>query len=162
MRALILYRSYYGNTRQVAEAIEQRLKALGHGTILQDLRARLPDLGEVDGVLLGAPTRMAGVTGRAKAALRKLRAKGLGRKPFAVFDTFGPRPKTPEEAAKAERWINPGAAGILRKKAEQLGLNVHAEALRCAVREMKGPLADGELDKVAPFVEGFVAGAAKA
>ena len=157
MRALILYRSYYGNTRQVAEEIERSLRGLGHEAAVQDLRSRLPELAGIDCVFLGAPTRMARVTGRAKAALRKLKARGLGSKPLAVFDTYGPVPKTPEEKAKAERWINPGAVGILAKRASQLGLNVHAQTLRCMVRELKGPLAEGELGIVAPFVKSFVA-----
>jgi hypothetical protein len=160
MHVLVLYRSHYGNTRQVAEALERRLRQLGHETAVQDLRARLPDLAGVDCVLIGAPTRMARVAGRAKAALRRLRAGGLGRKALAVFDTYGPIPKTPEEVAEAERWFNPGAAGILRKRAAELGLNVHSQTLRCAVREFKGPLADGELEKVAVFAEAFAAFAA--
>jgi Flavodoxin domain len=157
MKALILYRSYYGNTRAVAEEIQRQLRALGHEAAVQDLRSRLPDLAGFDRAFIGAPTRMARVTGRAKGALRRLKAGGWGRKPLAVFDTYGPVPKTPEERAKAERWINPGAAGILAKEASQLGLNVHAQALRCEVRELKGPLADGELDKVTPFVKACAA-----
>jgi menaquinone-dependent protoporphyrinogen IX oxidase len=157
LRALILYRSYYGNTRQVAEEIERSLRALGHEAAVQDLRSRLAELAGVDCVFIGAPTRMARVTGRAKAALRKLKARGLGRKPLAVFDTYGPLPKSPEEQAKAERWINPGAAGILAKTASQLGLAVHAQTMRCEVQGLKGPLAEGELGKVAAFVKSFVA-----
>ncbi len=157
MRALILYRSFYGNTRLVAEEIERSLRGLGHEAAVQDLRSRLPDLAGVDCVFLGAPTRMARVTGRAKAALRKLKAKGLGSKPVAVFDTYGPVPKTPEEKAKAERWMNPGAAGILAQRASQLGLKLHAQTLRCEVQGLRGPLAGGELGKVAPFVKSFVA-----
>jgi hypothetical protein len=142
----------------VAQEIERRLHELGHEVAVQDLRSKLPDLAGIDCVFFGAPTRMAGVTGRAKAALRKLKAGGLGRKPLAVFDTYGPIPRTPEEKAKAERWINPGAAGILFRKASQLGLNAYAQTLRCAVRALHGPLADGELEKVAPFVKSFVSG----
>ncbi len=157
MRALILYRSFHGNTRQVAEEIERSLRGLGHEAAVQDLRTRLPELAGVDCVFVGAPTRMARVTGRAKAALRKLKARGLGRKPLAVFDTYGPVPKTPEQMAKAEPWLNPGAAGILARTASQLGLNVQAKMLRCEVQGLKGPLAEGELGKVAPFVKSFVA-----
>jgi hypothetical protein len=158
MNALILYRSYYGNCRRVAEEVQRQLRALGHEAAVQDLRARLPDLAGFDRAFLGAPTRLARVTGRAKGALRRLKAGGWGRKPLAVFDTYGPLPKTPEEMAKAERWLNPGAAGILARKASQLGLNVHPQTLRCVVREMKGPLADGELEKVGPFLKSFLAG----
>jgi len=70
MRALILYRSYHGNTRQVAEAIEKRLKELGHGAAVQDLRAGLPDLAGIDCVFIGAPTRMARRTSTRTASSR--------------------------------------------------------------------------------------------
>jgi hypothetical protein len=53
--------------------------------------------------------------------------------------------------------MNPGAAGILARTASQLGLNVQAQTLRCQVQGLKGPLAEGELAKVAPFVKAFVA-----
>ena len=157
MRFLLLYRSYYGNTRSAAEAMAGRLHALGHPANVQDVRQPLPALAGVDRVLIGAPTRFARVSFKAKSALRTLRRRGFGDRLVATFDTYGPLPTTPEEAEESRKWLEPGAAVILHREAGRLGLKVFAESLRCAVKEYKGPLADGELEKAAAFAQRFAA-----
>jgi hypothetical protein len=157
MHVLILYRSWYGNTRAVADAMADRLRARGHRATVQDLRRPLPDLAAVDRVLIGAPTRFARVTARAKSALCALRRRGFGSRWIGVFDTCGPLPASPREVEENRKWFEPGAVGILHRTAGQLGLNVAEETLRCAVVEFKGPLADGELEKAAGFAERFAA-----
>lgn len=155
MRALILYRSYHGTTKQAAEAMAGRLRALGHEAETRDVRAALPDISTVDLFLVGAPTRFARVTWRARAALRHLRRRGIGSRPVAVFDTYGPLPKTSEEAEQSRKWLEPGAAGILHAAASGLGLTVHPETLRLAVAGAYGPLAEGESERACAFVEAF-------
>ena len=157
MKAMILFRSHYGNTRQVAEAIAAELASLGHTAALQDLRRRLPDIEGVDLLFIGAPTRMARVTRRALRVLKRLRKRGFAEKPIAVFDTYGPVPTKPEELEKGRKWLYPGAAGIMQDAAKTLGLNVHSNVLRCEVKGLKGPLVDGALEKTAAFVREFVA-----
>jgi flavodoxin I len=161
MKALILYRSHYGNTRQVAEEIAKQLEAAGHDATVHRLRRRLPRPKGADLVLVGSPTRMARASWRMMRALRRLRRKGIGDKPLAVFDTYGPVPADPGELQKADKWLHPGAAGRLAAKAKELGLNVFPKTLRCEVRGLKGPLKDGELDKIAAFVKELVAAAGK-
>jgi len=162
MRALILYRSYHGTTKQAADAMAGRLRGLGHEVETRDLRGPLPDISPVDIFLVGAPTRFGRVTWRARAALRRLRRRGIGARPLAVFDTYGPLPKTPREQQESRKWFEPGAAGILRAAAQALGLHVHAEVLRLAVGGAYGPLADGESDRACAFAEAFAASAAPA
>lgn len=157
MHILVLYRSYHGNTRAVADAIAGRLRSRGHQADVRDVRQPLPDLSGVDRVLVGAPTRFARVSAAATSALRKLRRRGFGGKLVGVFDTYGPLPKTPEEERENRKWLEPGAAGILHRKAEALGLRVFPESLRCAVAEAYGPLAKGALEKAAGFAERFAA-----
>ena len=157
MKALVLYRSFYGNTRRVAEAMGRQIDAQGNESVVQDVRQRLPDLKGIDLVLIGAPTRMARVNLRAIGVLGRLRRGGLGDKPVVVFDTYGPLPKRPEEMDEARKWYIPGAAGILQNAGRKRGLNVHPEALRCEVREMKGPLADGQEEKAVAFVKQILA-----
>jgi len=156
MKALILYRSHYGNTRRVAEAIAAELVSLGHMAAVQDLRRRLPDPEGFDFLFVGAPTRLARVTRRALRVLKRLRKIGAARKPLAVFDTYGPLPSKPEELEKASKWITPGAAGLMQEAAKTLGLNVYPETLRCEVKGMKGPLVDGALETAAAFIREFV------
>ena len=155
MKALILFRSHYGNTKQVAEAMAAELSALGHESVVQDLRRRLPAPDGVALILIGAPTRMARVSRKALRALKRLRKRGFAPKRFAIFDTYGPVPTDPEKLEKGRKWLYPGAAGILQEAAKTLGLNVYPKALRCEVKDLKGPLADGELEKAAAFVREF-------
>jgi flavodoxin len=161
MKALVLFRSFYGNTKQVAESIAQQITSLGHEAIVQDLRQRLPDLKSFDFIIIGAPTRMARVTGKALRVLKQLRKKGFAGKPVAIFDTYGPVPTKPEELEKGRKWLYPGAAGIMQKVAKNQGLNVYAEILRCEVQGLKGPLADHQQVKIASFTKEFISKLAK-
>jgi len=156
MKALVLFRSYYGNTKHVAEVIDQQIRATDHESIVQDLRQKLPDLSDVDFIIIGAPTRMARVNRKALGVLKKLRKQGFAGKPIAVFDTYGPVPTKPEELEKSKKWLYPGAAGILQRVANEQGLNVHEKTLRCEVKGLKGPLADGEQAKAASFAKEFL------
>jgi flavodoxin len=155
MKALILFRSHYSNTKQVADVLAKELAAAGIESVAADLRRKLPDLDEFDAILLGAPTRMARVTRRALSVLKRLSKKGWGKKPVAVFDTYGPEPATPEEMEKGRKWIIPGAAGLMHQRAKDLGLNTYEKTLRCEVQGMKGPLKDGQLEKAAAFAKEF-------
>jgi flavodoxin len=155
MKALILYRSHYGNTRQVAEEIARQIEASGHEAGLRELRQRLPDLQGIGLALIGAPTRMGRASWSAMCALKQLAKKGFGAHPLVVFDTYGPVPADPEKLKKADKWLFPGAAGKLAARAKELGLSVFPQTLRCEVQGMKGPLKEGEMDKVARFVNDF-------
>jgi len=160
MKALILFRSHYGNTEQVAEAIARQFRSQGHEAVIQDLRRKLPDTNGFDIILIGAPTRMAKVGRKALRVLKRLRKAGFTDKPIAVFDTYGPEPKTPEEMEKGKKWLIPGAAGILQQTAKDLGLRVYEKTLRCEVQAMKGPLAADALDKAAVFTRDFLSSVA--
>ncbi len=155
MKALILYRSYYGNTRHGAELLAGELGELGHQAEVRDLRWRLPDLKDIDCVLIGTPTRMGRASWKARRALRRLRRKGLGAKPLAIFDTYGPVPADPLKHKEDEKWFLPGACGMLQKLAQKLGLNVYPDMLRCQVAEWKGPLKEGENENIACFARAF-------
>ena len=161
MKALVLYRSYHGNTKQIAEAIAKELGGHGVEPIVQDLRRPLPYLSGIDLIFLGSPTRMARVNRRALRVLKRLRRKGYTEKPVAIFDTYGPIPTKPEELEKGRKWLYPGAAGIMQEKASTLGLNVYSKTLRCEVKGMKGPLAEAELDNAASFIKEFLSAIGK-
>jgi hypothetical protein len=161
MKALILYRSHYGITRQAAEALARQMEGLGLQADIRDLRRRLPDLKDIDRVLIGAPTRMGRATWKACWALQRLRWNGFGARPLAIFDTYGPLPADPGQLEKDRKWFYPGAAGMLQAKAQKLGLNVFPQLLRCEVQGAKGPLKEGEAEKAARFAREFVAAVAK-
>jgi len=116
MKALVLFRSYYGNTAQVAQAIGRQIREMGHESIVSDLRRKLPDLKGVDLIVIGSPTRMARVNRKAIGVLKRLAKKGFAGKPIAVFDTYGPVPTKPEELEKSKKWLYPGAGGVFHRR----------------------------------------------
>ncbi len=156
MKGLILFRSHYGNTKQVAESIAQQINGLGHEVIIQDVRQKLPDLQEVDFILVGSPTRIARADGKAMRILKNLQKRGFGQKPVAIFDTYGPLPTEPKKLEKPNKWLYPGAAGKMQILAKEQGLNVYPETLRCEVSGTKGPLAEHQLEKAASFAKDFI------
>jgi hypothetical protein len=156
MNGLILYRSHYGNTKMVADALAAAMVKLGHQAEVRDLRLPLPDLKDIDWALIGAPTRMGRVTWKARWALRRLRWKGFGSKPLGVFDTYGPVSDDPQKSKEDEKWFLPGAAGMLLAGAQRLGLHVFPITLRCQVREWKGPLKEKEPERAARFAGEFI------
>ncbi len=156
MKALVLYRSHYGNTRRVAEAIAERLAAKGHAVIVQDVRRGLPELGDVDVAFNGAPTRMKRASLRSMGVLRKLKRRGFGRL-LAIYDTCGTIPADPQELEKMKDWIVPGAAGRMQQAAKEIGLNVYPDPLRCEVVGMKGPLVENALGKAVAFADAVAA-----
>jgi flavodoxin len=157
MKGLILYRSHYGNTRQVADSIAQEFTAQGNEAVVQDVRQKLPDLQDLDFVMVGSPTRFGKPDGKAVKVLKELKKKGFTGKPVAVFDTFGAVPADPAELEKARKWLYPGAAGIMQQVAKEQGLNIYPETLRCEVQAgMKGPLAEGQLEKATAFTREFL------
>jgi len=157
MKGLVLFRSHYGNTKQVADRIAQQITALGHEVTLQDVRQRLPDLRSFDFVMVGSPTRFARADGKVLRVLKELRKKRFVEKPVAIFDTYGPVPTDPVELEKGKKWLDPGASGKMLKAAQDQGLNVYQEILRCEVGGMKGPLAEHQLDKATSFTGEFLA-----
>jgi flavodoxin len=157
MKGLVLYRSHFGNTKLVAESIAQQITSQDQEAIVQDVRQKLPDLQDIDFVMIGSPTRMAKPDGKALKVLKELKKKGFTGKPVAVFDTYGPEPKDPVELEKSKKWLYPGAAGIMHRVAEEQGLNVYRGTLRCEVQGgMKGPLAEHQLEKAVSFTGEFL------
>jgi hypothetical protein len=157
--ALVMYRSFYGNTKRVAETIAARLEELGWHSEVRDVRQGVPDLAATNLVFIGAPTRMKRVGWRPLGVIREIARKGFKGKTLAIFDTCGVIPTTPEELAASAEWLIPGAAGIMHKAAVDRGLDVYAETLRCEVHGMKGPLAENALEKARAFAGSVVAAA---
>jgi flavodoxin len=162
MKGLVLFRSHFGNTKLVAESIALQIRAMGHEAIVQDVRQKLPELQALDFLMIGSPTRFAKPDGKALRVLKELRKKGFTGKPVAIFDTYGPEPTDPAELEKSKKWLYPGAAGIMHRVAEEQGLNVYQDTLRCEVQGgMKGPLAEHQLEKATLFTKEFLSGIGK-
>jgi flavodoxin len=141
-RVIIVYESKYGNTRQVAETIGEGIQEdQKDEVIIQELGdVDLNKIGEYDVILIGSPNHMGGPTRSIKKFIEKLGKLDLKEKRAAVFDTYIGRDY--EKAVKRmEAEIN--------KKAP--GLYLIENGLSIAVKGMKGPIVEGELDKCREF-----------
>ena len=165
MRALVVYESMFGNTQSVASAAADALRSSGCEVTLTEVGSAPTDLSGIDLLLVGGPTHAFGMTRESTRAdavkqgataspdtgirewLDALRAP-VATVRCAAFDTRVRPPRVPGSAARA-------ADRRLRK----LGLLVVAPAASFWVAGTKGPLQDGELDRVRAWASGLVSDA---
>jgi flavodoxin len=157
VRGLVVYDSVFGNTKQVAEAIAEQIRADGHSAELVSLRSGGKEQAGADFMFVGGPTRIKKMTRHVKRFMKGLDKGYWSSRPICAFDTHGLPGKTEEERRKGDKWINPGAAGGIIALGGKLGLKMQPTPLRCAVMDMKGPLEPGSLEKAKAFTHGFVA-----
>lgn len=140
MHTLILYESMFGNTAQVAQAMEQTVSQ--HGTV-RLLTAEQAEQGlELEGVdllIVGCPTQHHQPTGALQALLDRLPRGALSGIHVAAFDT----------RYHILEWVSGSAARLLTRKLRALGglLVVPAESFFVTARA--GPLEDGERERAA-------------
>jgi len=141
-KAIIIYESKYGNTRQVAEQIAEGMRQV-HG-----IEVNLTEVGQVDlnavanfdAILIGSPKHMGRLTGGIRRLIDKLNKLKLDNKKAAVFDTY--LSKDFEKAVKKmEKQIVDKAPG----------LTLAAPGLSIRVDDMKGPISADELPKCKEF-----------
>ena len=154
---IIAVDSVHGNTKQVAETLKDEIEKAGHEVVFINLRKEFRVPSEGDLLLVGSPTRVAKMTGKAKRFMKKLDVAAWSGKTVATFDTHMPLPDDPKEREKTLKWVEPGAAGKLSALAAERGLKVHSPSLRCVVSDMKGPLVPGELEKAGEYARQLVA-----
>ncbi len=157
MKAVVAYSSVYGNTKLVAEAIAQQMRADGVDVDLVNLDEGA--LGSVIGdfMFVGSPTRGGRPTRKAKRFLEDLNVDAWRGKPIVLFDTVGPLPM---DAEKRKVWlsrIDKGAATRMQNQLSEKGLSSHPELLHIAVTGFKGPLAVDALDIAKGFAHRFLA-----
>jgi Flavodoxin domain len=157
MRSLVVYESWFGNTRQIAESVAEALAAEGEVKI-QSVDDSLPPLDEFDLLVVGAPTHVHGLSSRTsrKNALEHQHRDGdvgigvrgwiaevplLGRPEVAVFDT---------RADKPELLVGSAAHGIARRLRRR-GYRLVGEPESFFVEGTPGPLADGEIERAAEW-----------
>jgi hypothetical protein len=157
MRSLVVYESWFGNTRQVAEAIADALVAEGDVDVIS-VDDPLPALEHVDLLVVGAPTHVHGLSSlRSRAGAIEQRGRAgepgvgvrgwidalppVGHPPVAVFDT---------RVHKPTLLVGSAARGMARRL-RQRGHVLVAEPESFFVEDTPGPLEDGELERAAAW-----------
>jgi hypothetical protein len=157
MKSLVVYESWFGNTRQIAEEVALALSAEGE-TELVSVDAPPPPLVHVDLLVVGAPTHVHGLSGqRSREAAIEQGGEGAdagigmrdwierlplsGRTSVAVFDT---------RAHKPELLVGSAAHGMARRLRRR-GYRLAAEPESFFVLGTPGPLEEGELERAAEW-----------
>jgi flavodoxin len=132
----------HGNTKLVAEAIAEQVKAEGQEVQLINVRESVPSGITGDFLLVGSPTRGSKATKETREFVDGLDPSWKG-KPVGTFDTVGPLPKDDEKRKKWMATIDEGsknAASRLRDQCNERGMRA-AGMLHVAVVGWTGPLA---------------------
>ena len=142
MRSMIIYDSWYGDTRRVAEEIARAIaQTTGvDAAVVEVDRAGIGRVHEYDLLVLGTPNHFGGPTRKMRQLVREM--EGLGPFPgrIALFDTCyaADTGKATAKLAELARDLQPKGAPPLAR------LSVLVEATR-------GPLRPGELAKAHAF-----------
>jgi flavodoxin-like protein len=162
MRSLVVYESWFGNTRQIAEEIADALAAEGEVEVVS-VDDPMPLLNHVGLIVLGAPTHIHGLSsGRSRrGALDQFGGQGevgigargwieqlplCGGPPVAVFDT---------RADKPALLVGSAAHGMARRLRRR-GYRLIAEPESFFVEGTPGPLEAGELERAAEWAKALV------
>lgn len=129
MNGTIVYKSWWGSCKRIAEAIGKGLEEAGHNvTVVAIEDAHSPDPSD-DFIIIGAATRWPGAWPKVKRYAKKA-ASGLAGKPFATFSTGG----TFDEGKP-----NTQAADVLYEIMENGGLVALAPAFKTVIVGYKPP-----------------------
>ena len=157
MKSLVVYESWFGNTKELAQVVAGALAEAGEVTMLT-VDDALPELDAFDLVVVGAPTHVHGLSSaRSRTGAIEQRGQdgepGIGvrgwiealpmlRRPqVAVFDT---------RAHKPELLVGSAAHGIARRLVKR-GYRLATEPESFFVDGTPGPLEDGELERAAEW-----------
>jgi menaquinone-dependent protoporphyrinogen IX oxidase len=142
VRCCVAYHTRWGNCREVAEIVGNALGDFGHHVDVIDFSAVQLRPASVDFLALGSPTRF----GRASRQMRRFIDTEMPHvpsgMPFAAFGT-GMEPDTGVYV--------PHSAEDIHRLLVAVGLEPVVEPFTGILEGPRGPLADGEFERVAKF-----------
>ena len=143
MKGIVIFDTSHGNTRAVAEAIAGTLEESGIEAEIRYVKdVKKLDAKHYDFMVLGSPTKWGTMSFTVKDFLSKVKAEEWANRPFAVFDT-----ELLENIEKKEG----SAAEKIAEKLKEKKLNQLLPVLKAVVLGMKGPLQEGEIERVKEY-----------
>ena len=138
MKAVVVYFSKFGNTRQVAEAVAHALAAKGAAQVIDLDNLSPADVNDADLVVMGCPTHRGGLPEAVRPLLQGLPRKLLRGKAVAAFDT----------SYEVSGFLSHFTAGRrMNGKLRKLGGKPVVPPETFVVTGREGPLAEGELER---------------
>ena len=161
MRSLVVYESWFGNTRRVAEQIAAALAHEGEVDLVT-VDGAVPVLEGVDLLVVGAPTHVHGLSGkRSREAAVDQGASGVPG--VGVRDWIealpngarGPRAAAFDTRANKPVLLVGSAARGIARRLRRHGYALAAEPQSFFVEGTPGPLEEGELERAAGWAKGL-------
>ncbi|MFX0058045.1 MAG: flavodoxin family protein [Candidatus Hodarchaeota archaeon] len=144
MKVLIVYETKYGNTKKAAETIGEVIKEAGNEvTVLKVDAVEMDIIKNYGAIVIGSPTYASSQASSIKKFISSLSVKQDTK--IAVFDTHSGDGIT--------------TGGMMRRAVKKMEKQIQKNpklkkilnGLQVAVKGIKGPLVDGELDKCKEF-----------
>ncbi len=144
MKVLIVYETKYGNTKKAAETIGESIKEAGNEiTVVKVDAVEMDSIKDYGAIVIGSPTYASSQAKSIKKFITSLSVEEDVN--IVVFDTHTGDGKS--------------TGGIMRRAVKKMEkqieknpkLNKVMDGLQVAVKGIKGPLIDGELDKCKEF-----------
>ncbi len=153
MKAVIVFDSVYGCTKQVAETIAEKLKNKDYEVLLHNLKdSKLKSI-DCDYLFIGSPTRFGKPTRKLRKFLDAFDWNNFSGTVVA-FDTIMQIPENDPNMEKTKaKYIDNGSAPTIKSTLTQKGVSVSDKDLRVEVSGLKGPLVDDALDNTRAFVD---------
>jgi hypothetical protein len=159
MRSLVVYESWFGNTRRVAEEIAATLAHEGQVDLLT-VDETPPPLEDVDLLVVGAPTHVHGLSGKRsrEAALDQGASgePGIGVRGWVHAlpnGARGPRAAAFDTRANKPVLLVGSAARGIARRLRQHGYALAVEPQSFFVEATPGPLEEGELERAAEWAK---------
>ncbi len=146
MNTLVIYDSQFGNTKRIAQAIADTLRAFGQAQAVRVDPARQVSLQAVDLLIVGSPTQGFRPTLAMQSFLGNVSSSSLGGLAVACFDT----------RFRGSLWKSSAAPRMVRQL-RTMGVEPIAPPESFFVKAMKkeGPLLAGEVVRAASWALGI-------
>jgi len=145
MKALIIYDSVYGNTEKIARAVAEAITPSYEVKVVRVGEANPSELASTDLLIVGSPTHAGRPTPAIQDLLNKVpKLQGIN---IAAFDT-----RITTKLVRVFGYAAGRIAGNLKRKGGTLIVSPEG----FFVTGNKGPLKEGELERVAGWVKGIL------
>lgn len=150
MNALVVYDSAYGNTKEIAEAINLSLSRYGDSTVRQISQVKESGLGGIDLLVIGSPTQGGKPTKPTQHFINELPKELLRQTSVAIFDT---RFEASEQKLPLRILMKTigYAATKMTKSIQQKGGKTIFEPQGFIVSNQEGPLNEGEIERASTW-----------
>lgn len=149
---MIIYDTTYGNTKEIAEAIGEAMNVpAARIQSVKDLE--MPDLKELEVLVVGSPTYGFSPSQPIRNFLRKLPPDSLGGIKIAAFDTRADITDINNKFLRFLMKMFGYAAKPIQAKLIRKGGTPAGEPMGFMVKDKEGPLKEGELTRAKKWVE---------